>query len=238
MWVLAIFHSWYFIAALSAIWCGTTVSGPLLIFLHEIYSTSDSSSNSKNLSCISGAWRYPNDTKVTNSSSSHIYQLSLLLGHMQNVLFRSSAHSQSDASLNGLWTCRRNGDFTTAIPVGLYQRGQGELICSLPGIIIVFVQEVFPSMKYPSFPPHSLLTHLPSLWLLTPVGGLQKPTPGQEMVWRSGIISPLLYEGVIAEFSKIVSIAAHYPWEGDFLESTDLLSITEPHPWQGIETSL
>ena len=32
---------------------------------------------------------------------------------------------------NGLFTCRRNGDISTAVPVGLYQRGGriGELIC-------------------------------------------------------------------------------------------------------------
>ena len=32
---------------------------------------------------------------------------------------------------NGLFTCRRNGDISTAVPVGFYQRGgrRGELIC-------------------------------------------------------------------------------------------------------------
>ena len=75
-----------------------------------------------------GAWHYPNATKVTSSSLSLFYQI---VGHMQHVLYRGSARSRSDASLNGLWTCRQNRNFTTAIPVGLYQRGQGELICSL-----------------------------------------------------------------------------------------------------------
>ena len=149
-----------FIAALSVTWNGTAVSGPLLIYHHEINVFAVLLNTNDTLACRTGAWHYPNATNVTLSS----FFCQINLFGDRRVLFRTTDRSQSDASFNGLWTCRHNGHFTTAIPVGLYQRGQGELICSLPGIIIVFVQEVFLSMKYPSFPsspPYSLPTPLP-----------------------------------------------------------------------------
>ena len=40
---------------------------------------------------------------------------------------------------NGLFTCRRNGDISTAVPVGFYHRGgqTGELICVYNKIYVV-----------------------------------------------------------------------------------------------------
>ena len=33
------------------------------------------------------------------------------------------------AAANGLWNCRLNGGFSTAVPVGIYARGGGEICC-------------------------------------------------------------------------------------------------------------
>ena len=84
------------------------------------------------------AW-YPGDGTSTDFDSNRdgilIYQIIPSGNLMAQIVNDGRSASDADVSgspyHNGLFTCRRNGAISTAVPVGFYQRGgrTGELIC-------------------------------------------------------------------------------------------------------------
>ena len=76
----------------------------------------------------------------TNRRYRIIYQI-IPSGNLMAQLVRDGRNEDISGSptFNGLFTCRRNGDISTAVPVGFYHRGgrTGELICVYNKIYVV-----------------------------------------------------------------------------------------------------
>ena len=129
---------------MTVFWRGSNITGiPTLIYHDEvetvIYSPPPTLSNPTGpggLLCSSTvgpiAWHPGNGAMTqfdTNIGSRVLYQI-IPNGNLMAQIVRDGRTldlSNSDFH-NGLFTCRRNGDISTAVPVGFYQRG-GELIC-------------------------------------------------------------------------------------------------------------
>ena len=113
----------------SAIWNGHPVDQPILIY-HDEIQVSNSGIATGGLVCSSSSgagWHYPNATLVPLSSPNTFYQLRSSSQTM-SILVRSREESVESPDFNGLWTCRQDRNFATAVPVGLYRRGMGEWI--------------------------------------------------------------------------------------------------------------
>ena len=146
-------HDYYYDSfnAVTVTWRGNNITGiPTLIYHDEVetvvYSTPPTLSNSNGpggLLCNSTvgpiAW-WPGNGLInspgpfdTNRRDRLIYQIipdGNLAAQIVNDGRRYVDVSGSNFH-NGLFTCRRNGDISTAVPVGFYQRNgrTGELIC-------------------------------------------------------------------------------------------------------------
>ena len=135
--------------AVTVTWRGNNITGiPTLIYHDEVqtvmYSSPPTLSNPngpRGLLCSSTvgpiAW-HPGDGS-TNAFDVNlqrlIYQIIPSGSTMAQIVNDGRNAIDVDVSelnfFNGLFTCRRNGDISTAVPVGFYQRNgrRGELIC-------------------------------------------------------------------------------------------------------------
>ena len=131
-------------------WRGNNITGiPTLIYHDEVetvmYSPPPTLSNPNgpggllcNSTAGSIAWWPGNGAMTvfdTNRDKRIIYQI-IPSGNLTAQIVRDGRTQDISGSPqfdfhNGLFTCRRNGDISTAVPVGFYQRNgtTGELIC-------------------------------------------------------------------------------------------------------------
>ena len=113
----------------SATWNGHPVAQPILIY-HDEIQVSNFGIATGGLVCSSSSgagWHYPNATLVPLSSPNTFYQLRSSSQAM-STLVCSREEPVESPDFNGLWTCRQDRNFATAVPVGLYRRGMGEWI--------------------------------------------------------------------------------------------------------------
>ena len=125
-------------------WNGTTITGPVLIFQDEL--VRDDRTNvlatpvdgtvicrSENQAQV--GWHFVpslnGDTGVllSLSSTNHFRQRrtsSSTAPSVSRLTTNRPDEALTSAAANGLWTCRLNGGFSTAVPVGIYARGGGE----------------------------------------------------------------------------------------------------------------
>ena len=119
-------------------WNGTTITGPELIYQDEIIS--DNRVNVETDDPLNGTlicrhetqaqvgWHFANGQALTTDLNFHFRQrrtgtsatpsVSRLTTNRPNQPFENII-------ANGLWTCRLDGVFNSAIPVGIYIRGGG-----------------------------------------------------------------------------------------------------------------
>ena len=141
---------WLYLFAVSLIFNGTTITGPILIYHDEIVSDSkiptDENSNSPgDLVCRSASigrhfWRLPFGRTVGQQGSGDFYQRRTpfsdprtypYLNRLSTIDFLDTANS----TINGLWTCVLGGTgnnedpdvIASTIYVGIYSRNSGEL---------------------------------------------------------------------------------------------------------------
>ena len=120
-------------------WNGTAITGPVLIFKDEL--TRDDRSNvlatpmdstmicrSENQAVV--GWHFASGSFVsTLSTTNHFRQMrtsSSATPSVSRLTTNRPDEALTSAAANGLWTCRLNGGFSTAVPVGIYARGGGE----------------------------------------------------------------------------------------------------------------
>ena len=120
-------------------WNGTTITGPVLIFQDEL--VRDDCTNvlatpmdgtvicrSKNQAIV--GWHFANGQLVSGSgTTNHFGQRrtkSSAIPSVSRLTTNRPDEALTSAEGNGLWTCRLNGGFGTAVPVGIYARGGGE----------------------------------------------------------------------------------------------------------------
>ena len=120
-------------------WDGTTIIGPVLIFQDEL--VRDDRTNvlvtpmdgtvvcrSENQAQV--GWHLANGGFVsTTSTTNHFRQRRTSTSATPSVSRLTTnrpGEALTSAAANGLWTCRLNGNFFTAITVGIYARGGGE----------------------------------------------------------------------------------------------------------------
>ena len=120
-------------------WNGTTITGPVLIFQDEL--VIDDRTNvlatprdgtvmcrSENQAVV--GWHFASGSFVsTSSTTSHSRQRrtsSSATPSVSRLTTNRPDEALTSAAANGLWTCRLNGGFSTAVPVGIYVRGGGE----------------------------------------------------------------------------------------------------------------
>lgn len=117
-------------------WNGTTITGPVLIFHDEILIRTDGLVDDVNepgsLIC-----RSENESDIswtfTFRSFRTLIQATVLGGGPDSIprilqLRRNREDLElTNPDFNGLWKCRRRGEDVGAIPVGVYQRGDGEI---------------------------------------------------------------------------------------------------------------
>ena len=119
-------------------WNGTTITGPVLIFQDEL--VRDDRTNvldtpmdgtvicrSENQAQV--GWHYANGVFVQASTTDHFRHRrtsSSTTPSVSRLTTNRPDEANTSAVANGLWSCRLNGGFDTAVPVGIYARGGGE----------------------------------------------------------------------------------------------------------------
>ena len=127
-------------------WNGTTITGPVLIFQDEL--VRDDRTNvldtpldgtvicrSENQAQVGWHLALSGGTGalVQTSTETHFGQMrtsSSATPSVSRLTTNRPNEALTSAAANGLWTCRLNGGFGTAVPVGIYARGGGEKRCS------------------------------------------------------------------------------------------------------------
>ena len=133
--------------AVSVIFNGTTITGPILIYHDEIGSdttipTDENSNGPGDLVCRSTSvgrtfWRYPSGGNVREGTSEDFYQMRTdpqtypYLARLYTMDYLDS----TDSAINGLWICALGGTgdisvqdvIDSYIYVGIYNRNSGEL---------------------------------------------------------------------------------------------------------------
>ena len=121
-------------------WNGTTITGPVLIFQDEL--VRDDRTNilatpvdgtvicrSENQARV--GWHFANGYLLsTGSTTNHFRQRrtgSSATPSVSRLTTNRPDEALTSATANGLWTCRLNGGIGTAVPVGIYARGGGEI---------------------------------------------------------------------------------------------------------------
>ena len=115
------------IITVSVTWKGSVINGPKLIYHDEM--------NDNPLFCVSSiqaqvGWHYASGLLVSTASMTNHYRQertstrkvpskAKLIANGQNGALTSTAG-------NGLWSCRLNGGFPGAVPVGIYAGGGGK----------------------------------------------------------------------------------------------------------------
>ena len=121
-------------------WNGTTITGPVLIYQDEIIS--DNRDNVETDPPLDGTlicrhetqaqvgWHFANGGTLSSTSTTNHFRQRRTETTATPSVSRLTTN-QEDQPLenviaNGLWTCRLNGNFNSAIPVGIYIRGGGK----------------------------------------------------------------------------------------------------------------
>ena len=121
-------------------WNGTIITGPVLIFLDEL--VRDDRTNVLATPMMDGTvicrsenqaqvgWHFANGQFVSGSGTSNHFRQrrtsSSATPSVSRLTTNRPDEALTSASANGLWTCRLNGGLSTAVPVGIYDRGGGE----------------------------------------------------------------------------------------------------------------
>ena len=127
--------------SVSVTWNSTSVSGPVLIYHDEVLSIASSASYNSSTSDGPGghvlvcsgdagvAWYHTNGDLVTSVPVSPVtfYQRRAERPAVARLLRDTDSPALRLDNRNGLWVCQRNDTNDTAISVGLYQRGGGEV---------------------------------------------------------------------------------------------------------------
>ena len=130
-------------------WNGTTISGPVLIYQDELVvdtrTTVTGTPINGTLECRSNqatvGWHLANGQEVSFSMSSDIRQIRTSIGVTPSAS-RLTANKEdlrrADSLVNGLWTCRMNGNYNTPIPiaVGIYGREEGAYRYCCEGLVL------------------------------------------------------------------------------------------------------
>ena len=119
-------------------WNGTTITGPVLIFQDEL--VRDDRTNvlatprdgtlicrSENQAHVD--WGFANGVFISSSTTNHFRQRrtsSSATPSVSRLTTNRPDEALTGAEANGLWRCRLNGGLSTAVPVGIYARGEGE----------------------------------------------------------------------------------------------------------------
>ena len=120
-------------------WNGTDITSPVLIFQDEL--VRDDRTNvlatprdgtvicrSENQAQVS--WQLANgQTAQPSTTSDHFRQRrtsSSATPSVSRLATNRPDEALTSAAANGLWTCRLNGGFSSAVPVGIYAREGGE----------------------------------------------------------------------------------------------------------------
>ena len=127
--------------AVSLIFNGTTITGPILIYHDEIVSdttipTDENSNDPGDLVCRSAStgptfWRYPTGVVVPSTGNFYTVRTETqpFLARLSTIDFLNS----TDSTINGLWICALGGGvdkqdvIDSFIYVGIYSRNSGEL---------------------------------------------------------------------------------------------------------------
>ena len=132
------------IITVSVTWKGSVINGPKLIYHDEM--------NDNPLFCVSSSqsqvgWHYASGLLVsTFSMTNHYRQERTSTGKIPSkaklIAIRPNDPLTSTAG-NGLWSCRLNGGFNGAVPVGIYARGGGKVfLCAYMQWLICDFQRV------------------------------------------------------------------------------------------------
>ena len=122
-------------------WNGTTITGPVLIFQDEL--VRDDRTNvlatpmdgtvicrSENQAQV--GWHFASGALIsTGSTTNHFRQRrtsSSATPSVSRLTTNTPDEALTSATANGLWTCRLNAVIGTAVPVGIYARGGGEIL--------------------------------------------------------------------------------------------------------------
>ena len=105
---------------------GTTITGPTLVYHDEV-----PRSVSSMVICRSAValWHFPNGNSVDQfdaTSNEDFLQLLVISTGTSRLIRHREVSALTNTSLNGLWSCRLNGDESGAISVGIYSSGGGE----------------------------------------------------------------------------------------------------------------
>ena len=120
-------------------WNGTTITGPVLIFQDELVRDDRTHvlatpirdgtviCRSENQDRV--GWVFANGVLIQASTNTHFRQRrtsSSATPSVSRLTTNKPDEALTSAVANGLWSCRLNGSFTGAVPVGIYTRGGGE----------------------------------------------------------------------------------------------------------------
>ena len=116
-------------------WNDTTITGPVLIFQDEL--VRDDRTNvlatpvdgtvicrSENQAQV--GWHFANGVFILSSTTNHFRMRrtsSSATPSVSRLTTNRPDEVLTSAAANGLWSCRLNGGFSTAVPVGIYARG-------------------------------------------------------------------------------------------------------------------
>ena len=119
-------------------WNGTTITDPVLIYQDEIIS--DNRDNVETDPPLDGTlicrhetqaqvgWHFANAQNLTTNPNFHFRQRrtgTTATPSVSRLTANQEDQPLENVAANGLWTCRLDGDFNGAIPVGIYIRGGG-----------------------------------------------------------------------------------------------------------------
>ena len=115
----------FFCFVVTLTWNGNAITGPELIYQNELGSVVCRSDNSSQV-----GWHFANGALVppTGLTDPHFQQIrtsSSATPSVSSLINNRPDQASISAAANGLWTCRLNGGFSTAVPVGIYARGRG-----------------------------------------------------------------------------------------------------------------
>ena len=120
-------------------WNGTTITSPVLIFQDELVRDDRTNvlANSMDGTVICRSenqaqvgWHFASGVLVSVTSTTNHFRQRRTASNATPSVSRLTTNrpneTNTSAAANGLWTCRLNGGFSTAVPVGIYARGGGE----------------------------------------------------------------------------------------------------------------
>ena len=122
-------------------WNGTTITGPVLIFQDELVRDDRANVGATpvdgTLICRSEnqaqvGWYFTNGLLLSTVSTTNNFRQRRTSSSATPSVSRLTTNRPDEAltstTANGLWTCRLNAGFSTAVPVGIYARGGGECV--------------------------------------------------------------------------------------------------------------